>query len=194
MERQPIDLFNELLRLSCLNQLSHQEPEATATALQRVRVTADMSQANDAQFDRLRSRLLIPLTTPSLGELLERVVQTTDVAEVISQTGLPISMVEQLRTDRLYPTQIPVMMMKRLLIWLQIPFLEAEAALQKTAERFSALVDTTTPQYGTAPLGRKTFRNAANTPSSEPGSRSRDLYANEDALRMYLNRLEQEMA
>lgn len=194
MERQSIDLFDELLRLSLLDQLSHQEPEATSSTLQGLLVTEDINKLDNSRFDRLQSRLLVHLTTPSLGELLEHVVQTTTVDEVTSQTGLPVTMVEQLRTDQLYPTQIPVMMMKRLLTWLQVPFEQAETALQKTAERFSFLTGSTVPQYGLSPLRRKSYRSETYPSLNEAGSRSRDLYVNEDALRLYLNRLAQEMA
>jgi hypothetical protein len=137
---------------------------------------------------KVHQRLVKRLTTSTLGQLLTQATDTLTPARQTEQTGLVPETLDELRADRLHPTAVPVMRMKRLVQFLNLHVDEARAVLQKTADWYREQFVPT--QYGYALTGRIASPERS-TSTMQLGSRS--LFETDEALHLYLNRLAEEL-
>jgi len=113
-----------------------------------------------------------------------------DVQSLIEKVHVPLSVMENLLTDKIYANTVPVGFMKNILSILEIPFDEAASAIRESFDSLKVQ-----PSYnvaGARPMARKSNHRKTNSSAVRIGnSKTKALFENEEALNKYLNHLEQ---
>lgn len=123
---------------------------------------------------------------PTLGVLLQQQMQdrTLSPTTLATQLDCPTEVMDALVTDTIYPSSVPLLLMKKLLQHLDITFKTAQEAIYQTLQA----LDDTRRVAGNS-LGMS-FRKSGTT---EQGTSSqltgRELFENNETLQKYLSRL-----
>ena len=185
-------LFAHSLRQAWLANASQTDFETGGQTLQQLLMNEDTTDSHNDQERQIDNRLRLLMVTPTLGTLLCQATSSIPPDQQVHQTGLSTETLDELRADQLHPTSIPVLRMKRLIEFLKLSVAQAMAALQKTAEQYSQQLAPDAPTHGIT--GRiASVSKTAKTAASLGTSNSRFLFESDEALRTYLNRLENEM-
>jgi hypothetical protein len=133
-----VDAFDEMIRLLVLargatftaeDQWIEQMAEQTFGAIPAI---SPSSEKSAEMLARLREELE---QLETFGDLLSSASQQKDIdlSVLMEATKLSRESIEQLSRDELFPNRVPVLLMKRLIEFLGIPFEKAKTALQRTA-------------------------------------------------------------
>jgi hypothetical protein len=140
----------------------------------------------------LLDRLGEVLHNASLGQVISKAAKDIQHETLSHQTGLLVSMIEDLKNDAIYPNNIPIILFRRLLGFLNIPYLVADRAIRKT---FYVLQSQSTTPF-TSKISPSFKRvNSARSVDTRSMSKAdgRELFQNEEALNRYLHRLSELM-
>lgn len=148
-------------------------------------------------FDKeqlLIDRLFSKLSSLSLGQLISSSIQSKSLSdkEVASQTNLPENVIDELKTDTIFPNNIPVILFKKLLQLLDIPFKSADHAAWKTFDiiKSSAFLSNKNFLLTEPAFRRKQNISHESLIKMNKSADGSELFENEDSLRKYLNKLE----
>lgn len=168
--------------------------EDPAVIGERVMNDSEEIITSEAQYQLFVKQLKDQLN-PSLGTILTAELAAKSITDLSIETDLPVDVLEALKSDMLFPTNVPVMLMKRLLNALGIKYQRAEKAILKTVEAMvrqpanSIAPGVLQPSYRrAAPLTGEIFKG-----SPTPGSLNHEVFETEGALRRYLKKLSEEM-
>jgi len=149
--------------------------------------------------DKQKQRMLMQLkqkhvTAYTFGNVLTQAMETKNwnVQSLIDKVHVPLNVMENLLTDKIYANTVPVGFMKNILSILEIPFSEAASAIRKSFD--SLKIQPSYDVAGTRPLARKSNHRKTSSNIAQTGnSKTKVLFENEEALNKYLNHLEQIM-
>lgn len=168
--------------------------------------------APDAELDELADRVLAtPVTIlpslererqlvsqlaahlqPTLGAVIQLAIssQQMTAAQLAAEIRLPTSLLENLLNDALFVSNVPVVLMRNLLRRLAISFESAQTAIHQTVlllrHRASEGDISLSPSLA---FRRESTEGSLGTPRQE----GKLLFENDDALSMYMNRLDELM-
>ena len=187
-----IDILDESLRISYLEQA--QSTDAVPTLMFEI-VFSNEGIAMAADKKQLMlERLKQVMDVLSFGQLLNVAMSEADTDEqtLSTQTGLPVSVITELRNDAVYANSVPVHFFKELLSTLRIAILPARQAIQKS---FDILQQQSLfkgeAASGFSPAYRKGYYVSREAARKNPGNNEgKELFENKEALDRYLNCLE----
>jgi hypothetical protein len=188
-----INVLDESLRLAWLE--SSQESESLSSDLD-FNIILENNYHSSMTLEKkrlLQDVLFSKLNSLSLGQLITNSIQQTSLSikEVASQTNIPISVIEELKADYIFPNNVPIMLFYNLLKLLSIPFKLVDQAAWKTVD----IIKSRTLLSGTNFLNTEpAFRRKQNISQESlikinKRSDGRELFENEDSLKKYLNKL-----
>jgi len=134
----------------------------------------------------------------SFGQLLTHAIadQKVSAVSLAEETGLPESVLAELRQDEVFANNVPIIFLKKLLKTLNISFQVADKAIRNTYELLQhrvfsvASYEAVTPAFkkgGSLPSRESFIKNKPKT------STGKELFQNKEALDRYLNRLDELM-
>ena len=189
-----IDRFDEMLRLIYLDQVRAMEAEQLQEELSRVR-EGNRGDVTSAQRELVMSRLAAVMKQPSFGELIQSAMQVRQITGgmLVEKTGMSPAVIAALGNDVVYPNNVPIQILKKLVLELKLSYVAVKEAVLKT---FSLLQQQAALKHlsGYAPafrrghevIGGAQLGNASDSDGNE-------LFENIDALNKYLDRLEELM-
>jgi hypothetical protein len=155
----------------------------------------------DKQFSAVMSRekasvllssLTQSLSKDTLGSLIQKSLSTSplSISEMLSNTGLTTSLLEDLKADMVFTNSIPVKSLVKLLKLLNVSLDKAQEAINTTFERLSA----ESKMFLTIPVkAQPTFRKGSSNNADFDLIRLKSdesyLYQNKEALDKYIKRL-----
>lgn len=147
----------------------------------------------DPQWEQQLIGQFSQLNSPTLGSVLQTAIQQLAIepVQLVSQTRLPEDLLTKLLADALFISNVPVVLLKNLLLQLQIPFGVAQSAIEQTLRQLRMATTQETNQSA----GSLAFRREnGEVRSAESRQEGRSLFENDEAVAMYLHRLENLMA
>lgn len=133
------------------------------------------------------------LPSPTLGSVLQQAIQqqAIELPQLVNQTRFPEGLLTKLLVDALFISNVPVVLLKNLLLRLQIPFSVAQSAIEQTLQQLRIAAT----QEANQSAGSLAFRREnGEARSAESRQEGRSLFENDEAVAMYLHRLENLMA
>lgn len=132
------------------------------------------------------------VTARSLGQVVQEKLQQLEITPVqLSDTvKLPVQVIDKLLVDDLYTNNIPIVLLKNLLNYLNIKFTTAEKSIRKTFELLQGKVFNHDVHAALAPAFRSSLHTSKSiTFPSHKTSDGKELFENSEAMEKYLNRL-----
>ncbi len=191
-----IDPFDEALRIIFLE--ASKDVGETDVSLEMNSVLAfNEAIMKEDRYEDLIARLSSITAQMSFGQLLQQTIDGTHVTEVklAEAANLPPAVIENLKADSMYTNNVPIVLFRNLLTFLNIPYNAAEKAIRKTFEIIQR--NHSFNREATSVL-IPAFRKGPHS-SRESVSRSmtkgdgKELFENEEALQKYLSRLNELM-
>lgn len=187
-----IDLFDEALRLIYLDQVQAMGDERLQQELPRV-LEENKGDVSAAQKKLFIGRLTTVLKQPSFGELIRSAVQERQLTDAMltERTGISPTITEALRNDTVYPNNVPIQLLKKLIVELKLSYAVVKEAILKTFDLLQQQMSLK-DMLGYEPAYRK---GSPLFPTGHVGngteSNGNELFENKEALNKYLTRLEE---
>jgi hypothetical protein len=191
-----IDALDELLRLwildrSAIVSVKDKWIEQTVENIFDVPPQKSLSEEKSAEMlERLREKIR---QLETFGDLLSFRIQQKafDLTALANEVKLSQDILEQLSRDNLFPSRVPVLLMKRLIEFLEIPLDKAKSSLQRTA---MLIIENQTVQNASAitPIfaRRLSIDKIDKVRTIAVGTGSIDPHVAQTSLEIYLRRLE----
>jgi|GEM_PF-2913657 len=180
--------LDEALRILWIESIPNSNEETSSRELRLILSDNDGPDMDAQKQLELINRLFETVKSVSLGELIDNALATKNISsvELADESGLDVSSVEELKEDSIYPNNIPVILLQKLLEKLNISFDTVEKAIWKTYEmlRKKYFIEPG-PGYVFARKGRNEIREGLINKKTT----GRELYENKDALEKYLSKL-----
>ena len=190
-----IDRLDEMLRLSFLASAQTDTLSNAEQYFQRILAIDPLDDMPASKKNDMLNRLQQVLAGASLGQLVQEGMVRTGItgASLAGQTGLPLTLLEDIQQDRIYTNNVPIILFKRLLKLLGISFSSANQAIRRSFELLQGQTSTGF-QTGVSPSFKKgSFISKEAVTRNAPASDGKELFQNEEALSRYINRLEELM-
>lgn len=189
-----IDPLEEIMRVMYLDQVRTMNADELQLELSRIQDSNQGTTASDKK-EMMIARLSAVMMQPSFGQLIQKAIEEKHLHEemLTEKTGLSSLVIGELKSDTVYPNNVPIQLFKKLVIALGLPFSSVKNAVLKTFEELkhqASLRDFT----GYSPAYRKGYLRAGNDQTRKDHyDDGKELFENEEALNKYLNRLEELM-
>lgn len=184
-----IDPIEEALKLSYLNANSID----SSSELNRIVESKYSAEISADQAKRMVNALYEKLAVDSLGILISKSIEARkiNVAEISTESSLPVTTIEQLQSDLILANSIPIVSFKNLLKRLQIPFDKAQDAIVKTFHILKSDLTFSSASVNSMRLSYRRRNTKSSTVFISKANKSENqfLFQNEEALNKYLNRL-----
>ncbi len=188
-KKNKIDLFDEVLRILFLEKNGSENDNISDIELFDEECEDLMKKESREHLIKL---LYSKLNTLTFGELILNKVSENNLTmkELSQYSNLSESTIDELTKDRILTNNIPVLMLKNLLLYLKINFEEAKSSIYKSftmivSSKENALLEHDVIQ----PAFRRTGYKVEKDQSKIKETYIRDLFDNEYALNKYLLRL-----
>ena len=191
----PIDILDETLRILFLESGKSERADAEKE-MAIILSNTHLIEMPEAMRVKLMDQLNTALVQVSLGQLISDAMNANKLEDNMlgEKTGLPIPVLIELKEDAIFTNNVPIVLLKKLLFALQIPFQTAEQAIRKTFETLQSRTGPTSFYNGIAPAYKKGgFTSRESYIRNMPKNSGKDLFQNEEALNRYLNRLNELM-
>ena len=193
-EQHKIDPFDEALRilwLEGLDELNNEDSQKKLNSILSGNYSVTMSQFKSTELiDKLHNTV----QSSSLGQLINQAIVSNKLSEeeVVKQSQLPLKTFSELKTDSIFPNNIPILLLRNLLKQLNISYKVAEQAIFKSFDTMK------NREFIASCVSQPTFRRSqTNTRDSflkvNHKADGRELFENEEALKKYLLKLEELM-
>lgn len=196
-ENTKIDPIDEALRLIYLESSSNADNSFSSVQLQNILTAEYNTQIADAGKEAILSKLYNYATTASFGDLLLEAMNTKNItAQTLSQElKIMETVIEDLKGDKIFTNNVPVVFVKNILKALDISFKKAETAILKTFEllKSQAVIEEVNFRSMQPAFRKGYYAFRENSAWSNNMAESRDLFENEEALKKYLFRLDELM-
>lgn len=190
---EKIDAIDEALRIVVLEHAKDCQPAESEIQMARI-LLADGPEMTPSRHEQMIDRLFSTAFQPSLGNVLADAVAETksEAFELSNRLRIPVTVLQDLLSDKIYTNNVPIVLFKNLLLALNISFENAKKGIEKT---FSMLQGQTELGFGYSAVN-PAFRRRSQQNSVLPVSShadGRELFENKEALDKYLKRLEELM-
>jgi hypothetical protein len=192
-----IDALDEALRLIYLESAKDMNTLNTNKEIQRILSHSGSSVMSSSKEALLLQKLQSLTTSLSFGQLFIQAIQKAGTNEqtIATEIGLPLKIIQELKSDSVYTNNVPIVLFKNLLSLLNISFKAAEQSVRKT---FEILQSNSSLKQEALSVFSPAFRKG-NYKSGESLSRSmlktdgKELFENKESLDKYLFRLNELM-
>jgi hypothetical protein len=192
-----IDRIDEVLRLYYLDSLNSKQSEEISVELYKV-IENNNSVISPLKREALILKLTGLLQQVTLGHLISEAMHEKNFDEnlLAYKTGLSSNLISDIRKDAMYPNNIPIQLLKKLVLSLELSYEKVKAAILRTFEGLKRDVQLGDPRAlnlspsfrkGEETSGLKKIENLKEGEGNE-------LFENEQALNKYLNRLQELMS
>jgi hypothetical protein len=189
-----IEGFDEMLRLIYLDQVRMMDAGQLQQEVLRVR-EGNKGSVPAEEKELMMDRLAAVMKQLSFGELIQSAMQEQQVTKtmILERTGVSSTVIEALGNDAVYPNNVPIQVLKKLVMELRLSYRSVKEAVLKTfnlLQQQAAWKDLS----GAAPAFRKghhLFREGQTGNASDGDGN--ELFENKEALDKYLHRLEELM-
>lgn len=190
MESKKNDVLDESLRILSFEKTLNETPVRELSLILSGNPVIEMPAHSK---EELMTKLSTVMNALSLGQILKQKILISGITtdELAANIKLPTQVVNELIADRIYTNNVPIVLFKNLLFYLNISFSAAEKGIRKTFELLQNNFSTNNSNYGLHPA----FRSGTFMSKSEiilPNSKDMDgkeLYENKEAIEKYLKRL-----
>jgi len=190
MNKYKVEPFEEMLRILFLEK-SESIPEDILDKFFQVKPELKIP---DEKAEKMLTLLESDLQgSRTFGEILlqkldEKKLQLSDIA---NRTGLTVEILDRIKNDTIFPNQIPVLLMKRLIEFLGMNFNEVKLALKQTVNYLLELTQEPKAEISTSLLYSRRFKNRKKDSFKLDQQFNSFDYSNaEKVLEIYLKRLE----
>lgn len=192
-----IDPVDEALRLIYLDTAKDADTGASSSKLNEILEGEYSIKISSEKRDILLANIAKTASILSFGELLNNTMVTNNKEGqfIAEEVKLPLSVVEQLKADAVYTNNIPVMLLMKLLQYLNIPFQQAEKAILKTFDLINSqgMIEKMS-FHGNQLSYRKGYHSSRESITwAGKDMVGKDLFENKEALNKYLSRLKELM-
>ena len=196
---QTTDKLNEVLRLLSLESPKESDDDSAAAGLALIMSQGEPVEMSGERRQKMVNQLVDVATNLSFGLLVKNEMELAQetTASLAGKTRLPEVVINQLLTDSLYTNNVPIMMLKDLLLYLHISFEAAEQSIRST---FRALKSRANDELfagsgGTlvAAYRKGSFLSKSSVPGTTQGN-GKGLFENEEVMEKYLKRLKELIA
>jgi len=192
MQRDNIEIIDEALRILSIEMAANDRHADRELSL--ILSNDSFVEMPSAHKEKLFTALNTLVNAPSLGQVIqERLLQMNITRAQLSETvKLPAQVIDGLVSDDLYTNNIPIVLFRNLLNYLNIKFTNAEKSIRKTFELLQSKVLNHDPSVALVPSFRTSlYTSKSITFPSRKTMDGKELFENKEALEKYLNRLNQ---
>ncbi len=188
-----VNTLDEALRVIWLESSKEANIESSEKEINTV-LNANYSIKMDTEKESLMMEKLNPaLANLSFGNILTTKMSEGSIVDEIlaSKTNLPVEVIEDLKADSIYTNNIPVVLLKDLLLFLNISFKSAEQSILKTFDMLQSQIEFKSNESSVfKPAYRKGYHASKEaTIWNAPKSDGKELFENKESLDKYLQRL-----
>lgn len=190
MERDNIEIMDEALRILVLERASN--AEHVDQEMSMILSNDSLLDMPSAKKEMLFAALNDIVTTPSLGQVIQEKLQQMNItsAQLSDTVKLPVQVIDRLTSDDLYTNNVPIVLFKNLLNYLNIKFSAAEKCIRKTFELLQSKVFNHDANIALTPAFRNSlYTSKSITVPSQRATDGKELFENSEAMEKYLNRL-----
>jgi hypothetical protein len=190
--------FDEALRIFWLEHAREADSNISEKELQLIfSSTNDALEMSEAKRDELVNKLFDTVKSASLGQLVTEAMEAKGIKQqaLAKATKVPAYIIKGLKADSVFPNNIPVLLLKNLLVMLEISFQKVERAILKTFEIMKR-----NEYINPGLITTVSFRNGQNDTNEFPFLRGstarpdgRELYENKESLQKYISKLKELM-
>lgn len=194
-----IDPVDEVLRLIYLESSSLSDNTFSSSQLQHILQIDYNVQIGNREKEAMLGKLFSYAASASLGNLLNEAMEQRNISVQSLSQDLKINsyVIEDLKADKIFTNNVPVVFVKNILQALDVSFKRAETAILKTFELLKSQAVIEELNFRSMqPAFRKGFytsRENSAWSNNNNIAESRDLFENEEALTKYLLRLDELM-
>lgn len=190
-----IDPIDEALKLIYLEFSSSADNAFSSVQLQQILETDYNLLIADADKETILKKLYSYASSSSLGDLLHEAMgeKKISVQGLAQDLKITESVIEDLRADKIFTNNVPVVFIKNIMLALDISFKKAETAILKTFEllKSQAVIEAVNFRSMQPTFRKGYYASRENSAWSNKMAESRDLFENEEALKKYLLRLDE---
>ncbi len=190
MERDHIEILDEALRVLNLEMAADDaNADRELSLILSNEASVDMPSN---QKEKLFMALSMVVMAPSLGQVVQERIKQMDIttAQLSEGVKLPVQVIDGLISDDLYTNNIPIVLFKNLLNYLNIKFSTAEKSIRKTFELLQSKVFNHDANVALVPSFRSSLYTAKSIAiPSQRTTDGKELFENKEAMEKYLNRL-----
>lgn len=188
-----INSLEEALRILWLERIQDVDFTLSEREVKLILTSSDTFDMSQAKREELVNKLFETVNNVSMGYLISEKIAEKQLKEedLALETKLPLPILQGVKADSVFPNNIPVLLLKGLLVKLDIPFKSAENAIRKTFELIQkrSLINLDPSSYKVAARRRQDEKERFFV-SKRGESDGRELYENKDSLAKYLAKLE----
>lgn len=191
-----INFIDEVLKISWLEGIKEADIYTSEKEIHNI-LEMNYSHVPDPnRIDCMIQDLRTNSTIQTFGELLKSIMLEKQLNEksVADSSGLPSNIIQDLKDDKIYINNIPIMLLKGLLEIFDLPFKKAEEAILHSFKVMKSQMFINEDQLSGFQIAfRKTQTNLSANRTSSSGTKGSQLYENEASLKKYLSRLNELM-
>jgi hypothetical protein len=199
MAKSPtINALNEALRILGLEDARKADINLSAKEMKLIlSLPEDALESPLEKRKELIDKLFESLSTPSFGELIATSMKEKKLTKgkLEKKTRLPDTVLKQLKSDAIFPSNVPIKLLRNLVDCLELTYATTEKAILRT---FEMLCKDEWDHLKAAPLrvvARKNRDEAEDLFMNKEGEPDgRELYENRETLNKYLAQLKELMA
>jgi hypothetical protein len=152
-------------------------------------------QMDKTKREQLINRLYETMHNVSLGQLLNESIKAQKIKakELAKESQLPLDVLKKLVKDSMFPNNVPVLLLRRLLDHLGIKFIDAKKAILKTFEILQRNVMISLGNNHLRVTSRKDVLGTGTSLRRGKRPDGKELYENKESLLKYLDKLEELM-
>lgn len=190
MESKKVDVLDEGLRILSFERTLNEIPGKELSLILSANPAIEMP---DVRKQQLLAKLGSLINSPSLGQILQQQLSASAITtdELASNIKLPIKVVADLLADSIYTNNVPIVLFRNLLSYLNVSFLTAEKGIRKTFEMLQNKLSRDNRGYGLQPAFRSGLfmSKGENALPLLKATDGKELYENKEAIEKYINRL-----
>lgn len=192
-----IDPIDEALRLIYLESSSNADNSSSPLQLKNILQAGYSVEINAADKEAILNKLYKYASSESFGDLIVEAMtkKATSAQSLAQELKIPEAVIMDLKEDKVFTNNVPVVFVKKILQSLDITFQKAQAAILKTFELLKSQAVIEEVNFRSMqPAFRKNYYASREVSAwSNNMAESRDLFENEEALKKYLIRLDELM-
>lgn len=188
-----IDPIDEVLRIIFIESSLNLDDQNSSKQLLEILKAEYPVSIQAKERETIINSLIGQANSLSFGGLINNALASKKITvkELSIHSKVDESVIEKLKSDSIFTSNIPVMLVKNLLVYLNIPFSLAEASIIKTFDLLKLSATTNQESLpNMSPSFRKETYSLKETFNGENViNENNELFQNKEALRKYLTRL-----
>lgn len=195
-KQNSINALQEALRIFWLEDSTKADLNLSEKDLKLILSSEETFDMTPDKKAKLIDHLYATVDSESLGEIISKQIQTKKIIEknLTADTQMPINILRDLKSDKMYPGNVPVMLLKNLFEKLSISIKTAEKAILKTYE---LITKTAISKPSKSNIGLSFRRVEKGSKHNSIGklhkADAKELYETREALERYIARLKELM-